>query len=228
MIMVVFILALVALIYLPAWWATKVLQENSVPRIDIRQSGSEFAISLLEHVEIKGVEVTPTAPATDHYNPVTRKIGLSPDIHQGRTLTAIVAAAHEVGHAIQHAEGYWLLEARSRLVGLAQKLEQTGSIVLVAAPFVGLLTRNPRVSMFMAAFMLGTILATTLVHLITLPMELDASFKKAMPYLSKVEYLHERDLAGARKILTACALTYLATSLRSLLDIWRWLRILKR
>lgn len=228
MIMVVFAIGLMALIYLPSWWAQKVLREHSAPRIDIRQSGSEFAASLLKHVEIEGVEVKATGPAMDHYDPSTRQIGLSPDIHQGRTLTAIVAAAHEVGHAIQHAEGYWLLEARTRLVKLAHKLEQTGSIVLVAAPFVGLITRNPRVSIFMAAFMLGTVLATTLVHLLTLPMELDASFKKAMPYLEKVEYIHERDLKGARKILTACALTYLATSLRSLLDIWRWLRILKR
>ncbi len=226
--MVVFGIGLLALIYLPSWWAQKVLQEHSAPRIDIRQNGAEFATSLLKHVEIEGVEVKPTGPAMDHYDPSTRQIGLSPDIHQGRTLTAIVAAAHEVGHAIQHAEGYWLLEARTRLVKLAHKLEQTGSIVLVAAPFVGLITRNPRVSILMAAFMLGTVLATTLVHLITLPMELDASFKKAMPYLEKVEYIHERDLKGAKKILTACALTYLATSLRSLLNIWRWLRILKR
>ena len=228
MVMVVLVIGLFALIYVPSWWAQKVLKEHSVPRLDIRQSGAEFATSLLQHVEIEGVEVKATGPSMDHYDPTTRQIGLSPDIHQGRTLTAIVAAAHEVGHAIQHAEGYWLLEARSRLVGLAHKLEQTGSIVLVAAPFVGLITRNPKVSIFMAAFMLGTVLATTMGHLVTLPMELDASFKKAMPYLKKVEYIHERDLKGAKKILVACALTYLASSLRSLLNIWRWLRILKR
>ena len=228
MVMVVFAIGLFGLIYLPAWWAQRVLKEHSVPRIDIRQSGAEFAESLLNHVELKGVEITTTGPDMDHYDPTTRKIGLSPDIHQGRTLTAIVASAHEVGHAIQHAEGYWLLETRTRLVQFAQKLEKTGSIVLVAAPFVGLITRNPRVSLMMAAFMLGSVLATTLVHLVTLPMELDASFKRAMPHLKKVEYMHERDLTNARKILTACALTYLATSLRSLLDIWRWLRILKR
>ena len=228
MVLVVFAVVLFGLIYLPSWWAQKVLQQYSVPRIDIRQSGAEFAASLLKHVEIENVEITTTGPAMDHYNPATRQIGLSPDIHQGRSLTAIVAAAHEVGHAIQHANGYWLLEARTRLVLLAQKLEKAGSSVLVAAPFVGLITRNPKVSVFMAAFMLGTVLATTLVHLLTLPMELDASFKKAMPYLKQVEYIHERDIASARKILIACALTYLATSLRSLLNIWRWLRILKR
>lgn len=228
MIWVIFTAALFALIYIPSWWAQKVLQEYSTPRIDIRQSGAEFAESLLRHAQIKGVEVKPGAPSQDHYDPVARNISLSPAIHQGRTLTAVVAAAHEVGHAIQHAQGYWLLETRTRLVVFAQKFEKVGSVILVAAPFIGLITRNPRVSVLMVTFMLGTVLATTLVHLVTLPMELDASFKRAMPYLEKVEYLHERDLVGARKILKACALTYLAASLRSLLHVGRWLQILRR
>ena len=228
MVLFIFIAALLVLIYLPSWWAKKVLKEYSVPRIDIRQSGSEFAISLLQHANIQDVEVKPGAPSQDHYDPISRNISLSPSIHSGHTLTAVVAAAHEVGHAIQHAQGYWLLETRTRLVLMAQKLEKVGSIVLIAAPFVGLLTRNPRVSLFMVIFMLGTVLASTLVHLVTLPMELDASFNRAMPYLKQVEYIHDKDLKGARKILIACALTYLASSLTSLLNVWRWLRILRR
>lgn len=222
------IVILVAGIYVPGWWAKKVLTRHSTPRIDIPQSGSEFAQSLLSHVQLTTVRVKPTAPDQDHYDPSERTVCLSPIVHGGRNLTAIVAAAHEVGHAMQHAEGYWLLELRTRLVALAQRLEKVGSIVLVAAPFVGLFTRNPRVTIVMVMFMLGTMLASTLVHLITLPVELDASFKRALPYLEQADFMHDRDLVSARKILKACALTYLAGSMASLLNLFRWLRILKR
>ena len=120
------------------------------------------------------------------------------------------------------------MEVRGPLINLANKMEQVSSVILVLSPVVGLLTRNPKVTALMSLCMLGAVLATTLVHLLTLPLELDASFKKAMPYLEKVEYIHEKDLKAAKKILTACALTYLAQSLRSLASLSRWLRFLKR
>ena len=67
-----------------------------------------------------------------------------------------------------------------------------------------------------------------LVHLVTLPVEFDASFKRAMPILEQGGYLSEEDLPRARRILTACALTYFAASLASMLNFWRWIRVLKR
>jgi hypothetical protein len=73
-----------------------------------------------------------------------------------------------------------------------------------------------------------SVLASTLVHLITLPVEWDASFGKALPILQEGEYLNDQDMKDARKILTAAALTYVAGSLASLLNVWRWLRYLRR
>jgi len=133
-----------------------------------------------------------------------------------------------VGHAIQHASNYWPLKMRTNLVGFATNLEKASSVILIAAPFAGLLTRNPRLPIFMTVFMVGSMLASTLIHLITLPVEFDASFKRAMPYLRDVKYLTESDIQAAKKILWACALTYVARSLATLLNVWRWLRVLRR
>ena len=216
------------LFYGPQWWAKRVITRHSVPRVDIPQSGSEFAHSLIRHVSLDSVEVDLAPPAQDHYDPTTRQVKLSPPVHSGRSLASVVIAAHEVGHAMQHQDGYWPLEMRTKLVKLSQKLERLGSFALIAMPVLGLVTRSPRVSAIMAMVFVVSMVACVLVHLITLPGELVASFNRALPYLRDVEYMRESDLKGAKQILWAAALTYVAQSLASLLNVWRWLRLLRR
>ena len=228
MVWILVLVAVGALIYAPQWWAQRVIAQYSVPRVDIPQSGSEFAQSLIRHVELEAVGVQVAAPAQDHYDPRTREVRLSPSIHGGRSLAAVVIAAHEVGHAMQHQSGYWPLELRTKLVLLSAKLEKLGSIALIAMPILGLLTRNPRVSLLLGMVFIASMVSSVLVHLVTLPVELDASFKRALPYLRDVEYMREKDLDGAQQILLAAALTYVAQSLATLLNVWRWLRVLRR
>ena len=99
---------------------------------------------------------------------------------------------------------------------------------MIAAPVVMIATRAPGLSLLFVAVAVGSMLLGTLVHLVTLPVELDASFKKALPILADGDYLLEGDLPHAERILRAAAFTYVAASLGSLLNLGRWLAVLRR
>ncbi len=167
-------------------------------------------------------------PDGDHYDPREKVVRLTPGNLNGRSLTAVTVAAHEVGHALQDASGYAPLKVRSQLIMLTQPVQKLGAGILIAAPFIGMLTRAPLVSLLMILGGLMSLGATTLVHLVTLPTELDASFKRALPMLEKGGILKPVDLPHARRLLTAAALTYLSVSLASLLNIARWWALLRR
>jgi Zn-dependent membrane protease YugP len=104
-------------------------------------------------------------------------------------------------------------------------IERTGSILLMATPFVFALTRSPVVLLAEVAVGLGILASTVVIHIFTLPTEFDASFKRALPILEN--YLPAEDMPGAREVLKAAAYTYVASALVSVLDIARWLRILR-
>ncbi|MEC9415393.1 MAG: zinc metallopeptidase, partial [Pseudomonadota bacterium] len=147
---------------------------------------------------------------------------------QGRSLTAITVAAHEVGHAIQDNDNYAPLRYRTRLIKISRGVEKIGAGVLMISPFIGIITKAPGLSAIVFISGLLTLLSSTLIHLITLPTEIDASFKRALPLLNKNNILINGDLKHARKILTAAAFTYVSASLMSLLNIARWWSILRR
>ena len=153
---------------------------------------------------------------------------LSPENYDGKSLTAITVAAHEVGHAMQHASGYRFFQLRHALAHFAHYTEKMGTAAIVAMPVLALVTRSPGVGG--AVFVLGIagIAMGTLVHLATLPVELDASFGRALPVLLKGDYISQDQSWHARRILKAAALTYVAGSLASLLNLYRWIAILRR
>ncbi|WP_346799004.1 zinc metallopeptidase [Halomonas sp. Bachu 37] len=216
---------LLAVFILPNVWAKWVLKRHTRGRDDYPGTGAELADHLLRRLGIDGVKVERSEQG-DHYDPEARRVRLSPDVHDGRSLTAVTVAAHEVSHAIQHHQGYPPLLARSRLIGMAQKAEKLGAVLMMAAPFLFLLTRVPgglAVVVAMAVISFGT---AALVHLVTLPVEFDASFNRALPLLK--EYVPPYDMPGARHVLTACAFTYVAASLAGVMNLGRWLVILRR
>ena len=215
------------LVFAPGWWVRNVMSRYSSPPDRYDGTGGELARYLLDSFDLGHVKVEET-PEGDHYDPRDKVIHLTPEKLNGRSLTAVTVAAHEVGHALQDATGYAPLRMRSQLVMLTQPVQRLGAGILVAAPFVGMLTRAPLVGLLMIMGGLMSLGATTLVHLVTLPTELDASFKRALPMLEKDGILKEVDLPHARRLLTAAALTYLAASLASLLNIARWWALLRR
>ena len=218
---------LVILLFAPNFWARSVLSRHSVDREDIPGTGGELAQHLLKNFAMDEVRVEETEQG-DHYDPLTKTVRLSARNMYGRSLTAVATAAHEVGHAVQDHMGYRPLAWRTRLVLFSQKAEKLGSLILLAAPLLTLLSRAPSVGLLMLLGGLCVLGGPSIVHLITLPVELDASFRKALPILKEGHYIEKSDQKVVRRILTACSLTYVAGSLASLLNLWRWLAVLRR
>ncbi|MEZ5633489.1 zinc metallopeptidase [Nitrosomonas sp.] len=227
MLYVVIIIIVAALIYGPSYWIRHTLEKYSYPKDRYPGTGAELARILLDWAKLQSVKVEVTEQG-DHYDPVAKAVRLMPDKFNGRSLTAITVAAHEVGHAVQDRDGYLPLKIRTRLVQIAAPAEKVGAAILMLAPLIMVVTRAPTAG---ALFFVGGLLtlgATTLVHLVTLPMEMHASFARALPMLDKGGYLIKGDEKYARRILRAAAWTYVSASLMTLLNIGRWWAILRR
>jgi uncharacterized protein len=225
--LILLVLILMGLVMGPQLWVWWVFRKYREPREDFPGTGGELARHLLNRFGLQQVRVEPT-PMGDHYNPETKIIGLSPQYYSGKSLTAAVIAAHEVGHALQDHEGYALLKNRSHLIKFAQKAEKAGSYMMLGIPVLAGLTRVPAVGLAVLVVAIATMSMSAMVHLITLPVEWNASFRRALPILREGGYLPPPDLQNAKRILTAAALTYLASSLFSLVNLWRWIRLVRR
>ncbi len=217
---------LIGLIIWPQFWIKSVMKRHSGMRDDFPGTGGELAEHLLEHFDVEGVGVK-TTDAGDHYDPETRTVRLSQDNFDGTNITAVAIAAHEVGHALQHARDERGLRLRQKLVSVAMVTDKFASIFFIAAPVLAVLARTPAAFIGLAAVGIGLLGVRILVHLVTLPVEYDASFGKALPILKEGGYLKEDDLAGARSVLKAAAYTYVAGAMMSLIDLARWIRILR-
>ncbi len=227
MLWVLLIGLVLAVIYLPGWWVRRVMHRHHQPENRYPGTGAELVRHLAERYGMEALRVEATTSGGDHYDPVKRVIRLSPENHDGRSLTAVTVAAHEMGHAIQHADGMRLFELRQRLAGMAVHAQRIGLALIMAGPILLLLLRIPAVMFWSMAAGLGMMLLVTVVHLVTLPVELDASFGRALPILERGGYLREEDRPAARKILRAAAWTYVAQSLGALLNLAVWMRILR-
>lgn len=225
-----FILAgivLLVLIFGPQLWAKRTFLRYSRELTHIPGTGGELARHLLNKFDLQGVQVEITALG-DHYDPESKTVRLIESNFNGKSLTAIAVAAHEVGHAIQHAQNNPMLTLRTRLVKTAQVAQQVSSLAFIGIPVITAITRAPSAGALMFLIAIGSMLLSTLVHLITLPVEWDASFGKALPILKQGQYINEDELGAANKILKAAAFTYVAGSLASLLNLARWIAILRR
>ena len=221
------ILVLLILVYAPQFWVQWVLNRyNRSPEENFPGTGGELARHLLDRYDLGNVKVEVTETG-DHYDPDDLAVRLTRDKFDGKTLTAITVAAHECGHALQHAAREPLFIMRTRLAKVAIIAQRVGSFLLFVAPFSVLATKLPSAAVLNitgAFLVMGFAIA---MHLLTLPVEIDASFKKALPLLTS-GYLNARQVPAARSILRAAAGTYVAASLASLLNFWRWLAVLRR
>jgi len=211
----------------PQWWAQYVIRRYGVQLETLPGTGGELARHLLEIRGIRDVTVELT-PTGDHYDPISKTVRLSEKVLEGKSLTAVAVAAHEVGHAIQDHEGYAPLKARSAMVGAIEMAEKLGAVAMMALPIVALLTRSPVTGALMLTIGLASLGFGVIVHLVTLPVEWNASFGRAAPMLRDGGYIDEQEERAVNEILRACALTYVAGSLASLLNVWRWIAILRK
>jgi Zn-dependent membrane protease YugP len=218
---VIFLLAV-----LPQMWVRRVIDVHGTERSDFPGTGGEFARHILDEMKLGHVKVEET-DAGDHYDPEAKAVRLLPKHFAGRSLAAVVIAAHETGHAMQDASGYPPLEARTRLAKQALRMEKVAAVVMLAVPIVMALAKAPHIAILEVLVGVMIFALTILMHAVTLPVEFDASFRRALPVLQAGRYLDDKDMPAARQILRAAAFTYVAAAAMSLLDVARWLRVLR-
>ncbi len=217
---------LLAVIFGPQYWVKHAITKHGQERTDLPGTGGEFAKHLVSEFQIGNTKVEVTDQG-DHYDPKDHMVRLLQNHHDGKSIAAVAIAAHEVGHAIQHHEGNSMLALRQTLVKFASVTDKFAAVFFFLAPVLGVIVRSP--AAFFGVILIGiTLIGIRLVvHLITLPVEWDASFNKALPIIEQGQYLHPDDMPAAREVLRAAALTYVSVALASLLDLARWIRLLR-
>lgn len=221
------ILLLLALILGPGLWVSAVMKRYHFPKDRYAKTGGETARELLDSIRLGHVR-TEVTERGDHYDPIDKVVRLSDTNFNGRSLTALTVSAHEVGHAMQDADGFKPLRWRTRLVRWVSPVEKVGAGLLMIAPFSAALTRVPMIGILILLGGMLTLATGVVVHFLTLPTEFDASFRRALPLVRNRGLLRSEDLPRAHKLLTAAALTYVSGALQSLLNIARWWAILRR
>ena len=228
MIFAILTLVLAAIVYLPQLWVRTVMRRHSVERRDLDGTGGELAQHLLQRFELEGVSLEKTDAGKDHYDPTSKTVRLSPSNYDGRSITAVAVATHEVGHAIQFYKQEKISRLRSRYLPLAFMLKRVGIMVMMAMPILAIVLRAPPLILAVVALSVVLQLLGALAYLIILPEEWDASFHKALPILIEGNYIDEKDLQAVTTVLRAAALTYFASALAEILNIGRWLMLILR
>jgi Zn-dependent membrane protease YugP len=189
-------------------------------------TGAELAQHLIERFKLNGVKVVKAGKSQNYYSPAEQLVALSPDVYDGKSVTAVATAAHEVGHAIQFYNKEPVTHLREKYMAQVFRLRKIGSWVMMSIPIITIIVKSPAVFLALIAISIVTMLLSVLMYVAILPEEFDASFKKAMPIL-KEGYLPAAMLEAANSVLKACAFTYLAAALVDVLNLWRWIRFLR-
>jgi Zn-dependent membrane protease YugP len=173
----------------------------------------------LRHVPVEEIP----GELSDHYDPRNQTLRLSTGVFRSSSVAAVGVAAHEAGHAIQHAARYWPMTVRAGLVPLAQWGPMAAMILFGLGAFLAHGGRGGQTLMLIGIFLFS---GAVLFSLVTLPVELNAS-NRAMKLLGSVGVLENDELPGARKVLTAAAMTYVAAAVQSLLTLLYFLSMLR-
>lgn len=220
------LLLLLAVVTLPQLWVRHTLDRHGVDRPDLPGTGGELARHLLDRFDLGNVTVE-TTDRGDHYDPEAKAVRLLKQHFDGRSLAAVAVAAHEVSHALQDARGERMLALRQRLAKLAGGTDRIASFFFIAAPVLGVLARTPLAFAALIGVGIALLAVRVVVSLVTLPVEIDASFSKALPILKDGNYVQPKDMRAIRSLLGAAAFTYLAGALISLVNLARWIRLLR-
>jgi len=182
-------------------------------------SGKEVAEKMLKENGIYDVQVVSVNGfLSDHYNPANKTVNLSPDVYNGVNISAAAVAAHECGHAVQHAAGYAWLGLRSKLVPAVQVSSRLVQWVLLAG--IILINRFPQ--LLLAGIVLFAI--TTLFSLVTLPVEFDAS-RRALAWLNRTNVTNQTEYPKAKDALKWAAMTYVIAALASLVTLIQYILV---
>ncbi|MEH6649588.1 MAG: zinc metallopeptidase [Motiliproteus sp.] len=214
---------LVFLLAAPKIWARYIFFKHNRGRQDLPETGGELVNHQLARLELVEVQLS-HAGERSHYDPVTKSVCLTDGTMNNRSLTALVRAAFEVGHAIQDNRQQRLSHYRQGLISLAHHGERLGSGALLLAPLVAILI--PSLGGWLLFCAVVSMLSGAMVHLVILPIEWQAGFHIALPMLKQIAPLGPQDQHAVRQILAACAFSHFAYALANLLDGRHWLSVL--
>lgn len=208
---------LILLISLASMWVSNTLKRKfkfySQKQLRNGMSGKEIAEQMLSDHGIRDVEVVSVRGAlTDHYNPQKKTVNLSESVYHERNAAAAAVAAHECGHAIQHAQGYEWLQIRSTLVPMVSVASNLSMLVIIGGL---VLMQLVPYGFTIAAIGVGLFGLGTLFSFITLPVEYDAS-NRALAWLQRKNMVSREELAGAEDALKWAARTYVVAAVGSL------------
>lgn len=204
-----FIILTLAIGGIATWRVNSALKKYSKVSSSRGVTGAEMAHMMLSAHGVPGVRVYCGAEGQDHFDPRSNSISLSPSVYNGRSITAVATACHEVGHACQFAQGYVPMKIRGALVPAVNLASNAWIFLLMIGIFLYI---NEFITLAIVMYA-----AVVLFQLVTLPVEFDAS-KRAMNYLSYSGGA-QAELSGSSKVLRACAFTYVAAALTSILQL---------
>lgn len=191
-------------------------KKYSKVKLSSGMSGAEVARDMLKYYEINDVKIVEGRGfLTDHYNPLSKTIALSPEVYQGRNVSAAAVAAHECGHAVQHAEAYQMLKLRSTLVPAVQASSKVQQFLFMGFMFGVTASASSGLGYFFLLALTITFGMTALFSLVTLPVEFDAS-KRALVWLDETGTTQGGEYDGAKDALWWAAMTYVASALSAL------------
>ena len=220
-------LIVLAVIFGPSIWVKLVMNRYSSEKPEMPGTGGELAKHLIKRFSLEDVTVEVT-DVGDHYDPIEKKVRLLQEHYESKSLTAIAIAAHEVGHAIQDQQGDRRLAIRTKMVPIIDKVARLSAVIISLSPVIGIITRHPMPFSLLLLLGLSGFIARMMVHAVTLPIEFDASFSKALPLLREGEYISQSNEKAVGHVLRAAALTYVSAALADILNLGRWIVILMR
>ena len=211
----------IGLIYLPDLWIKYNFKKNNKYFEDMPFTGKELGKKILEENNLKDIPINSVKDLPIggcNYDPEKKEINISESIYDRKSITSIAVIVHEIGHAIQDKEKAKLLNLRISLINKTRSLRKAGSILLIIGiPSLFALIKSPLLIILFTLVIILSFSTNVLINLITLPNEIDASFKKALPILKR--YAPKDNLKQCRSVLVAAAFTYLAASIRSILSL---------
>jgi len=221
------ILLVLALIFGPSLWVKLIMNKYSSALPEVSGTGGELAKHLIKRFALKDVKVEVTDQG-DHYDPIEKKVRLMQENYDSNSLTAVAIAAHEVGHAIQDHQGDKRLANRTKMIPIANMIARWSVVIISLSPIIAIIMRHPVPFSVLLFLGLSGFIARMIIHAVTLPIEFDASFSKALPILREGNYISQANEKAVSRILNAAALTYVSAALADILNLGRWLIILSR
>jgi len=217
---------LIGIISLVSWAISNTLKKKfkTYAQLHLRNgmSGAEIAQKMLDDHGIIDVKVISTSGMlTDHYNPKDKTVNLSEAVYQERNAAAAAVAAHEVGHAVQHAKAYQWLQLQSQLVPMVSISSQFSQWLVIGGLILGAVSGNAGIGLIIAVAGLVMMAVATIFSFITLPVEYDAS-NRALAWLKNNQMLTPQEYDGAADALKWAARTYLVAALGSLAMLLYW------